>query len=887
MKKNGKIRITGNYKPTLNPKMIIDEHPIPRADHLFNKMKGATIFCHLDVTDAYSHLPVDDDFAHALTLNTPTHGLIRPTRAVYGAANIPAIWQRRMEGILQGINNVLNFFDDILVHATSFEELLSALEIIFQRARTHGLRLNRTKCVFASPTVEFLGHRIDSAGIHKSDKHIEAVRDAPQPRSHEELQLFLGKANYYGAFIPDLATRERPLRELLRQDKFQWSENARKAYNDIKKLLISPQVLIPYDPSLPLILATDASQTGLGAVLSHRLGKGQERPIAYASRTLTPTEQRYPQIDKEALAITWAVQKFFLYLYARHWTLITDHKPLAQILHPEKSLPVLCISRMANYADFLANFDFSVEFRDTKSNTNADYCSRAPLPRTEEVHRLLLQGGEEEDYDAFDRFIINQLEQTPVRAELVASETKKDPELSNILKLLQSGKCLARAGYKTPQINYKIAANCLVLEHKVVIPTTLRSAVLKELHTAHLGMTKMKGLARSFVFWPGIDADIERTAKACENCTRHAHAPPQFRQHHWEYPQGPWERIHIDYAGPFAGMMLLIIVDAYSKWVEVKITPTMTSSATIRILDEIFSAYGVPITLVSDNGTNFVSEEFAKFLKESGVKYHKKTAPYHPATNGQAERNVQTVKDALKTMDTTRSSLQQNINVFLRQYRKAPHATTGQPPAVLFLGRNLRTSLDLIKPEDVTTKISEKQRASFNPTFRMFSSGQSVKFLSGNPRMDKWIPGTIVTRLGDLHYEIDFFGKQFKRHIDQIRSCELSDRSDSLAPKYTSRHSSEVQGSVTVQPRYVHQNLAPRNVSPETSTRENMSTVIGPSGQVEPVSETEAETSQAATPTAPGVVRSPQAPKLQAGQSVTTPRRSSRPRKPRVIFSPE
>ena len=239
-KKNGKIRITGNYKPTLNPKMIIDEHPIPRAKHLFNKMKGATIFCHLDITDAYSHLPVDENFAHALTLNTPTHGLIRLTRAVYGAANIRAIWQRRMEGILQGIDNVQNFFNDILLHAKSFDELLIVLETTLKRMRTHCLQLNRDKCVFACPAVEFLGHKIDAAGIHKSDKHIEAVQNAPKPRCHEELQLFLGKATYYGAFIPDLASRDRPLRELLRQEKFQWTEKAENAYNDRSHTRVAP-----------------------------------------------------------------------------------------------------------------------------------------------------------------------------------------------------------------------------------------------------------------------------------------------------------------------------------------------------------------------------------------------------------------------------------------------------------------------------------------------------------------------------------------------------------------------------------------------------------------------------------------------------------------------
>ncbi|KYN29369.1 Uncharacterized protein K02A2.6 [Trachymyrmex cornetzi] len=430
---------------------------------------------------------------------------------------------------------------------------------------------------------------------------------------------------------------------MLHNDPFTWTPTAETAYKEIKDFLISPQVLIAYDPKLPLLLATDASKVGLGAVLSHRLNNGEDRPIAYASRTLSSTEQKYPQIDKEALAIVWTIRKFFHYLYARHFILITDHKPLTQILHPEKSLPVLCIR------------------------------------------------------------------------------------------------------YKAPEANYTLAANCLLFEHRVVVPSSLRQPILEDLHAAHLGIVKMKGMARSFVYWPGIDADIERVAKACTQCAEHARAPPQMRNHHWEYPRGPWERIHVDYAGPVAGVMLLIIVDAYSKWMEVKPTNSTTSTATIAILDELFTAYGAPITIVSDNGTPFTSAEFQKFLQMSGVKYHKRIAPYHPSTNGQAERYVQTTKDKLKRMATTPSTIRQDLNEFLRQYRKAPHSTTGQSPAQLFLGRNLRTRLDLVRPQDTHERILEKQQVEFKPPSRIFNQMQKVYFISGNPRMEKWIPDTIVT----------------------------------------------------------------------------------------------------------------------------------------------
>lgn len=521
---------------------------------------------------------------------------------------------------------------------------------------------------------------------------------------------------------------------------------------------------MPYDPNLPLVLATDASKTGLGAVLSHRLVNGQERPIAYASRTMSPTEQRYPQIDKEALAIVWAVQKFFKYLYARRWTLITDHKPLTQILHPEKSLPVLCISRMANYADFMSNFNFEVVYRTSSQNANADFLSRI-VP----VKQMKIQAMSECAWDEFDLFIIRQINQ-------LAKETRNDPELGKIFLILQKGQCLLKNGYKSPEANFKLSGNCLVFDHRIVIPPKYRKAILQSLHAAHLGMCKMKGMARSFVYWPRIDADIEMIARDCGTCASVANKPRKCEDHHWEYPKGPWERVHMDYAGPFEGMMLLIITNAYSKWLEVKVTKSMTAAATIALVDEVFADYGVPAMVVTDNGTNFSSEEFNQFLTYVGVKYHKYTAPFHPATNGQAERSVQSVKNALKAMGTTNHSLRKNLNEFIRQYKNAPHSTTGVSPAQLFLGRQLRTRLDLVRPDDISEKLKAKQYIEGkDKPCRQFKVGDDVYFLSGHQGGSKWLRGCIKKRLGHIHYEIQYQNKSVKRHIEQIRRGSRKD----------------------------------------------------------------------------------------------------------------
>ncbi|XP_041674675.1 uncharacterized protein K02A2.6-like isoform X1 [Drosophila eugracilis] len=628
---------------------------------------------------------------------------------------------------------------------------------------------------------------------------------------------------------------------------------------------------MPYDPSLPLLLATDASSTGIGAVLSHRLTNGNERPIAYASRTLSQAELKYSPIDKEALAIVWATQRFFKYLYARHWTLITDNKPLAQILHPGKSLPTLCISRMANYADFMSNFDFDSITKKSKENSNADYLSRLPIKAG-----VIKEVEDSSSLDEFDNFMIRQIKQLPVTAKGISQETRKDQHLGKILQLLENGQCLAKNGYKSPECIYGLSYGCLTFEHRIVIPTKLRQTILDELHRAHLGVVKMKGIARSFVYWPGIDKDIENTGKACESCAKNAKLPPKCSDHYWEYPKTPWERIHIDYAGPIHSMMLLIITDAYSKWLEVKVTKTITAGATIAILDELFATYGVPLMLVTDNGTNFTSKEFKNYLTSAGIRYHKLTAPYHPATNGQAERNVQIVKQALKAMRTSSDTMRRDLNEFLQQYRNAPHCTTGEPPAKLFLGRKLRTRLDLIRPENVTEKVSAKRVMNFNPSYRQFHSHDEVYFLSGNPRMDKWVQGKITKRLGDLHYEILYNGKLFKRHINQMRGCIsqgakgfIRERESKLL-EYSSEDKDAVSGSSS---DTVHRDI-------ESTTNEEDNDDIFST----PITSPSLDHRDALEQTQQAPQMDSSTPQVQVDTKPTL-RRSSRIRQPRIIFS--
>jgi hypothetical protein len=232
------------------------------------------------------------------------------------------------------------------------------------------------------------------------------------------------------------------------------------------------------------------------------------------------------------------------------------------------------------------------------------------------------------------------------------------------------------------------AGECLLWGNRVVIPQKIQARMIEELHRDHPGVTRMKAIARSYLWWPGLDKDLENCAKSCVSCQAVKSSPAKAPLHPWMWPAKPWQRIHIDFVGPFLGKNFLVVVDAHSKWAEVIEMSSTTSSKTIVELRKLFSAYGLPEQIVSDNGPQFVAEEFATFLKLNGIR-HIRCSPYHPSSNGGAERFIQTFKQAMKAGATSTPLFSQRLSSFLLTYRATPHATTNTPPCELFIGRRI------------------------------------------------------------------------------------------------------------------------------------------------------------------------------------------------------
>ena len=285
---------------TVNQALEVDQYPLPKPDDLFATLAGGEKFTKLDLSQAYQQLPLDESMQY-VTINTH-RGMYRYTRLPFGVVSAPAMFQKIMDTILQGIPKVICYIDDILVTGADDEEHLRNLAEVLQQLKRYGVRVKKSKCSFMKASVEYLGHRIDTEGLHTTPDKLEALVKAPAPRNVQELRSFLGLLNYYGKFMPNLATILHPLNTLLQHGrKWKWTPECAKAFQLAKDTLTTSQVLVHYNPALPMKMAADASAYGVGAVISHMLPDGTERPIAFASRTLSSSERNYAQIEKEAL----------------------------------------------------------------------------------------------------------------------------------------------------------------------------------------------------------------------------------------------------------------------------------------------------------------------------------------------------------------------------------------------------------------------------------------------------------------------------------------------------------------------------------------------------------------------------------------------------------
>ena len=781
LKGDGTLRLCGDYKLTVNKAASLDTYPIPSIHDLFSNLADGVIFSKLDMSQAYAQLCLDDQSKQYTVINTH-RGLFQYNRLSFGISSAPGIFQRAMEELLHDIEGVSVYLDDILVKGSTKEEHDKTLRLVLSKLQSAGLKLKLDKCHIGVPSVTYLGYKLDKEGIHPTEDKVKAISEAPAPTNITQLRAYLGLLNFYRRFLPKAATMLEPLNRLLKANTpWSWGVEQENAFKKSKEILLNSDALVHFDPKLPLVVVADSSSYGIGGVLCHLIDN-VERPIYFVSRTLTTTERNYSQLEKEALAMVFALRKFHNYLWGQpNFTVITDHKPLLGIFSPTKNIPPMASGRIQRWSLLLQSYNFTLRHRSGALLGTADALSRLPLP-----------DGSKSAIDSTPipadwHMLVNFLDSSPVTSEHVRKETSADSIMSKVFKFCELGWPNVSTGDPnlTPYVRRKnelsLQNGCILWGSRVVLPPKLRPKIMNELHSSHAGSSRMKELARSYVWWPNLDKDLEELCNSCPDCLSTRSNPPKAELHPWEWPTRPWHRIHVDYAGPVNGRYFLIIVDAHSKWVDIYHTKGTTSSETISCLQHSFAQFGLPISIVSDNGPCFTSQEFQDFIKCRGLR-HVTTAVYKPSTNGLAERMVQTFKRSLKKSSTS-ADIQLEIDRFVFNYRLTPHSTTGVSPAELMFGRRLRSRLDLLWPsESVSAKVHERQEAqkrshSKDPRKIQLSPDSTVMIRNYANRGPKWIPSVVTEQTGPLSYRCSLPSGVVKRHQDQIiprNPCSLS-----------------------------------------------------------------------------------------------------------------
>lgn len=589
------------------------------------------------------------------------------------------------------------------------------------------------------------------------------------------MKAFLGLINYYGRFIPNLSSRLSPLYSLLRKNtKYVWNDDCNKVFEDSKKLLLKPNFLEFYDPDKPIVVVSDACGYGLGGVIAHVVGK-EERPISFTSFSLNDAQKSYPILHLEALAVVSTIKKFHKFLYGKKFTVFTDHKPLIGIFGKDGKNSIF-VTRLQRYILELSIYDFEIIYRPSTKMGNADYCSRFPLPQ--EVPRAL-----QREYIKS----INVSGDIPLDYRTIAKETQHDEFLQQILSFMKTGwpKKLSQR-FKDIYSNHQDLEEldgCLIFQDRIAIPTKLQNSVLKLLHRNHSGITKFKQLARRSVYWFGINSDIESFVKHCRVCSQMAVVAKNSTQTSWIPTNRPFSRIHADFFY-FQQKLFLVVVDSHSKWLEVDYMRYGTDATKVKSkFMAIFARFGLPDVIVTDGGPPFNSKYLIDFWSQQGIQVLK-SPPYHPSSNGQAERMVRTVKEVLKKFlldpELKGLDIEDQISYFLFNYRNIC-SEDNRFPSEKLLKFTPKTTLDLVNPKSSFKKhltthtcddslIVKNDKPAVPDKFSQLRHGEPIYFKNFRAtEVKRWLDAKFLKRLSPNVFQVSVGGRIYSAHRDQLK----------------------------------------------------------------------------------------------------------------------
>lgn len=818
-KANGEIRPCLDGSRTINPHIETHHYPIPLIDELLANKGDAKWFCVLDLKGAYTQLKVNEKTKKILAVNT-LKGLYAYKRLPFGVKPAASIFQFAMDKILKGLENVQSFIDDLLIWGRDPEELRQIVINVLERLMSFNVKVNWEKCQWFVNKVTYLGHVITPEGIKPNTEKIKAILEAPIPKNVSELKSFLGMIMFYSKFLKNLCVKLRPLYELLKKDKeWNWTSECQNSYDLCKRELCEDHILTHYDPRKKIVVTCDASDEGISGILSHIID-GCERPVFFVSRTLTTAERKYPILHREALAMVFAMEKFYKYVYGHFVTIFTDHKPLEGIFNCKKGEPPVIATRLQRYVIRLSIFDYEVKHRKGKNNGNADFLSRLPIVNVQS------EADKMEEHNCIINAVITGGELT-LDVERIRQETNKDEQLVKLRNCVMFGwnnegtqRELKHFFEKNEDLHVEF--DCVMMGERIIIPQTLRKATLKVLHTNHLGMTRMKQIARKYVYWQGINADIEKFILECESCQilRKDDRKKVFGK--WPETTFPWERVHMDFFH-FQGSEFLIVIDVYSRWLEIKQMRRTNAESVIKQLESIFRLFGWPVEIVTDNGPPFNSFELTKYLTERGIKFTH-SPPYHPESNGIIERAVQTAKSVLRKFindSKSPSQLTEMIDKFLTNHRNLPTTENLIVPAKRIFAYTPRRELSNLKYNNRVElnkcKIS-KQKELLNKLGEpskliKFENNEKVLYLSKLKGYTYAYPAKVLEKKSPMVYLIKCSDHVKLAHVNQLRRSKLKNFI------YNQEANKEIAEKNLVRENCNDKESVPTEVGTRTSTR--------------------------------------------------------------------
>ena len=750
-KKDGSTRFCVDYRK-VNSITRKDAYPLPRIDDTLDTLSGSQLFSTLDLLSGYWQVEVDPKDREKTAFCTPD-GLFEFRVMPFGLCNAPATFQRLMDTILAGLQwtNCLVYLDDIIILGKTFQEHLCNLRAVFDQIRSANLKLKPRKCILCRQSVQFLGHIVSREGVATDPSKTEKVANWPVPQNKREVQQFLGLASYYRRFVRDYATIAKPLHRLTEKNApFKWTSASQEAFENLCQRLVSSPILAFPDCSKPFLLDTDASDSGIGAVLSQIQDDGTECVVAYASRVLSKPERRYCVTRRELLAVVVFIQHFRPYLLGNHFTLRTDHGSLRWLQNfkePE--------GQLARWLEKLQEYTFTIEHRQGKKHGNADALSRLPCnqcgrdthcPDLEEIPESTaicavintnqLGGWSPEEIRS------QQLQDEVVGPALQAREKKCRPTRQFMKTQKPESRRLLQ------QYNQLIVKNGqlwrvfedsrgTVLRHQLVVPTSLKTAVLRELHegtaSGHLGEEKTMSRLRERFYWSGQWNDVRDWCRTCAGCVTRKTAAPKQKAPLQTIPTSfPMQVVAMDILGPLpesesGNSYILVVGDYFTRWMEAYPIPNQEAKTVARIVtDEFFFRFSIPEQLHTDQGRQFESELILEICKSLNVrKSH--TTPYHPQCDGLVERFNRTLLNMLSTsIKDHHFTWQEHIRPVCMAYNTSVQSTTGYTPFYLMFGREAKIPADIMFGTNTVSEQSPNEYAA-NLRSRLCASYDHVR----------------------------------------------------------------------------------------------------------------------------------------------------------------